>query len=796
MRVPLDWLREFAPTDMAAEELADLITSRGIKVEAVLYPWEGLQGVVVARVLEVRDHPNSQKLCLTRVDLGGSELELVVGIRNMVAGDLVPLAPPGARVPGLGEPLGAREIRGVVSNGMLCSSKELGISPDHGGILLLNHEGLEPGQDLKRALGLGDAVLDIEVEPNRPDFLSVYGVARDIAAITGVGLNRPDPVRDLEPAEDAEQAASVASIRLDAPDGCPRYVGRILRGVANGRTPIKTQARLTAAGMRPISPVVDATNYVMLELGQPIHAFDLHSLAGPGIVVRRALRAEELTTLDGIDRVLTDEDLLICDVKEPVAIAGVMGGATSEVSAATTDVLLEAAYFTRTGILRTARRLDLHTEASHRFERGSDREALDAADARCASLISAWTGAKVLSGTAQAGVVEPRHWMAVRPARAAALLGQDISRGEAESVFARLGLACRPAGSDSLEVEIPGYRVDIEREVDLIEEIARMRGYDEFGSTLPGSSHVGGLPQTYRFARAVKGALVRAGLREVRPMPFASSDDLSITGDLDAIEVANPLRAEEGYMRTRLTPGLLHTIVRNQDRGVRSQSVFEVSTVFRAGDPVQERRKIAFALSGAAPGGWWAPERQLDALDAKGVLASLMDEMRVRGWALGGPVGGPFHPGRSAEIIVGGERAGVLGEIHPRLAGELGITGRVSVAELEFEAVMGAADKTFSFRDAPRLPPLRRDLAFVVSQEVAAGAVLDSIRKAGGSGLYACELFDVFSGEPISAGSKSLAFSLEFRDPERTLTDAAAEESVRAIVQQIANEFGGELRAG
>jgi phenylalanyl-tRNA synthetase beta chain len=791
VRVPLSWLREFAPTDMAADELADLITSRGVKVEAVLYPWEGLQGVVVARVLEVRDHPNSEKLCLARVDLGGSSLELVVGIRNMGPGDLVPLAPPGARVPVLSEPLGAREIRGVVSNGMLCSSRELAISPDHGGILLLNDEDLQPGDDLKRALGLEDAVLDIEVEPNRPDFLSVYGVAREVAAVTGVRLNPAD----LELAQDPEQASSVASIRLDAPDGCPRYIGRILRGVAAGRTPIKTQARLTAAGMRPISPVVDATNYVMLELGQPIHAFDLHSLNGPGIVVRRARHEEQMTTLDGVERTMSEQDLLICDLKEPVAIAGVMGGATSEMSVTTTDVLLEAAYFTRTGILRTARRLDLHTEASHRFERGADREALDAAAARCAALISAWTGAGVLSGAAEAGSVEPRRWMVVRPARATALLGHDITSDDAQAVFSTLGLAWRPVDGGALEVEIPGYRVDIEREVDLIEEIARMRGYDRIGSTLPGSSHVGGLPDTYRFARAVKGALARAGLREVRPLPFASSDDLEFTGDRDAIEVSNPLRAEEGYMRTRLTSGLLHTIVRNQDKGVRSLSLFEVSTVCRSGDPVEERRKIGFAMSGTAPAGWWSSERQLDALDAKGVLCFLMDEMRVSDWTLGGPVGGPFHQGRSAEILIRGQRAGVLGEIHPRLAAELGIAGRVAVAELEFAAVMRASDPGVSLRDVPRLPPVRRDLAFVVSQEVAAGAVLEAVRDAGGPGLASCELFDVFVGDPMPEGSKSLAFALEFRDPERTLTDEQAEESVRAIVLRIADEFSGVLRA-
>ena len=322
MRIPLAWVREFAPTDMDADALAELITRRGVKVEGVLRPWDGLEGVIVARVLDVRDHPNSEKLCLSRIAYGSGESEVVVGVRNMAAGDLVPWAPPGARVPVLDEALAVRAVRGVDSNGMLCSPRELAISQDHGGILLLNDEGFEVGTDLKSALGLDEAVFDIEVEPNRPDFLSIYGVAREVAAATGVPLAEPD----LSVAETAEEAAGVATIRLDAPDGCPRYLARVLRGVGHRPSPLRAQARLTACGMRPIDGIVDATNYAMLELGQPLHGFDLDRLAGPGIVVRRALEGERLVTLDEVERTFTSSDLLICDVGQPVAIAGIMGG--------------------------------------------------------------------------------------------------------------------------------------------------------------------------------------------------------------------------------------------------------------------------------------------------------------------------------------------------------------------------------------------------------------------------------------------------------------------------------------
>jgi phenylalanyl-tRNA synthetase beta chain len=426
VKVPVSWLRELVPTDLPVDELAERLTRRGVKVEGILDPWAGLEGVRIVEVLDVRDHPDSDKLCVARIRHAAGEIELVVGVRNMRPGDLVPWASPGARVPVLDVPLETRTIRGVVSNGMLCSPRELGLGPDHEGILIVSDPGFDVGTDVKGALGLAEPILDIEVEPNRPDFLSVLGVARETAAETGVPLE--EPPCDVD--EVAERADAVATVRTDAPESCPRYVGRIIRGVAPARSPLKVQARLVACGMRPISAIVDATNYVMLERGQPLHAFDMGRLAGPGIVVRHAADGEELRTLDDIDRTLHAEDLLICDVERPVALAGVMGGATSEVSDATTDVFLESAFFTREGVLRTARRLDLHTEASHRFERGTDREGLDAAAARCAALIATWSGGSVLEGVVSDGEVAPRAWVSMRPSRASALLGYDASSAD------------------------------------------------------------------------------------------------------------------------------------------------------------------------------------------------------------------------------------------------------------------------------------------------------------------------------------------------------------------------------
>lgn len=792
MKVACSWLREFAPTDLDAEALGELISRQGVKVEGIIRPWAGLDGVVVATVIEVRNHPDSQKLCVAVVNDGHVEREVVVGVRNMAPGDRVPWARPGDTVPVLDEPLGARQLRGVVSNGMLCSPRELKIADSHEGILILNDEDVSPGDDLRTAFGLDEAVLDIEVEPNRPDFLSVYGVAREVAAATGVPLSAPAvPVN-----ASAQDTATVVSVRLDAPEACARYVARVIRGLeTGGASPVRVQARLTASGMRPLFNVVDATNYTMLELGQPLHAFDLQRLAGPGIVVRHASEGETLRTLDDVERTLAAEDLLICDLERPVAIAGVMGGASTEVSRSTTEVLLESAAFERSGILRTARRLDLHSEASHRFERGVDPEGLDRAAARAAELIVAWSGGRTLPGVAEAGERTPRHWVGVRPSRAAMLLDEPIAVVDATAVFDALQMQHRD-GDDRIEVEVPGYRMDIDREVDLIEEVARVRGYDRIGSRLPSAGQVGGAPAGYAFRARARAALVSAGLREIRPSPFASADDLTLTGDTDAIRVANPLQSDDAFLRTRLTPGLVKAVAHNQAMGTAAASIFEVGTVFRTGDPVQERPKLAFAVCGPAETGWWVENpRPLDVLDAKGVLASVMAELAVPDWGLGEEVGDPFHPARSAAVTVAGERAGVIGELLPRIATELGVQGRLAIAELELDALMTASQTGLEFRDPPRFPPVRRDLAFVVGTAIPAGAVQDLVTEAAGELLSSVLLFDVHRGAPIPAGSVGLAFALDFRAPDRTLTSEEVDRQIERIARRLAEELGATLRA-
>jgi phenylalanyl-tRNA synthetase beta chain len=791
VKVPLGWLREFAPTDMPVDQLAELITRRGVKVEGILEPWAGLEGVVVVRVLEVRDHPDSDKLCLARIQHGAGETELVVGVRNMRAGDLVPWAPPGARVPVLDEPLGRRTIRGVESDGMLCSPRELAISGDHGGILILDDLDASVGEDVKHLLELDQPVLDVEVEPNRPDFLSIRGVAREVAAATGVALASVD----ISLEESGETVADTLTVTIEAADACPRYVARIVRGASHRPAPLRVQARLTACGMRPIDAVVDATNYTMLEVGQPLHGFDLTRVVGPSVVVRRATTGGQLRTLDGVDRALDPNDLLICDAERPIALAGVMGGETSEVGADTSDVLLESAYFTRGGILRTARRLELHSEASHRFERGTDPEGLEVAAARCAKLLTAWAGGSVARGVAAAGEVPERRWVSMRPSRASKLLGYPVEEAHAVAVFDELGLQHRD-GDDGVEVEVPGYRTDIEGEVDLIEEILRVQGYDRVDTALPRAAHPGGLPDDLAFAARAKDALARAGLREIRPAPFASSADLELFGDTDAVRISNPLRAEEGFLRTRLTPGLLHAVARNVSLGTAQVAVFEVGRTFRLGEPVREQHKLGFAVSGPAGETWASDRRELDVLDATGILEAVLSDLGVEGWALGDPPGLPFHPSRSATVSVQGTHAGVVGEVHPRVAESLGIDRRVAIAVLGLEPLRAAAGATFELREVPRFPPVRRDLAFVVPVSVAAGELADAIVEAGAPELDRSVLFDVFEGPPLDDGTRSLAFSIELRAPDRTLTDEEAAVVVDRIVARAEGGFGASLRTG
>ncbi|HEV3475779.1 MAG TPA: phenylalanine--tRNA ligase subunit beta [Actinomycetota bacterium] len=790
MRVPLSWLRELSPTSLSAEEVADLLTRHGVEVDRILRPWDELSGVLVARVEEVRDHPQADRLCVARVAAGGAEREVVVGVRNMKPGDLVPYAAPGATLPGMAEKIERRELRGVASEGMLCSPKELGVSTDHTGILILDEE-LEPGSDLKEALGLDEAVLDIEVFPNRPDLLSIAGVAREVAAVTGADLMLPD----TSVKEGPEKADDAATVEVKDSERCPRYLARVIRGVRHATAPVRAQVRLAAAGMRPLSAVVDATNYVMLELGQPLHPFDLRRLAGPGIVVRPADDGERLVTLDGEERTLGPEDLVIADVEGAVAIAGVMGGGDSEVSAETTDVLIESAYFQPVGILRTARRLGLRTEASIRFERGADPEAVGPAAARAAALATSWAGGTVLAGAVDVGQVPPRKTVAVRPQRAAALLGTDLSAADVREALARLRLPASEEG-DTVAVEVPSARVDLEREVDLIEEVARLSGYDHVPSTLPGVRQGGGLTAPQRLARRLRDLLAGVGLVETRSWSFASSGDLELFPGRAGVPVANPVSEDEGHLRTSLLPGLLRAARRNVAHRRPSVRLFEIGATFEMNGDVTEEDRLVVLLTGPAAEEWPGEPRDQDFLDLKGVIEHLMAGLGIDDWTLGKPLDRPWHAARSAVLHLDEDPIGEVGELHAETAAAFDLTARVAAMEVRLEPFLAAASTLPALRDVSRFPPVHRDLAFVVGEDVPARDVRAALVDAAGALLDRVLLFDVFEGDPIPTGKKSLAFSVDFRAPDRTLTDQEADDLVNTISARLAKEVDAELRAG
>jgi phenylalanyl-tRNA synthetase beta chain len=790
VRVPLGWLGEFVTVSASPEDLADRMTMHGLPVERILRPWADLSGVMVARVLEVRDHPGADRLCVARVDAGSEEREVVVGVRNMGPGDLVPYAPPGATLPGLDGPLERREIRGVASDGMLCSPKELAISGDHERILVLE-DPAEIGADAKSALGLDDAVLDIEVLANRADLLSIVGVAREVAAMTGEDLRAP-----AASAPDARPAAGEVTVEVVDGERCPRYLAKVIPGITAGPSPFGAQVRLTAAGMRPRWNVVDATNYVMLERGQPLHAFDLGRLAGSGIVVRRAEDGERLVTLDGVDRNLTEDDLVIADLERAVAVAGVIGGADTEVTEATGDVLLEAAVFEPRSVFRTSRRLGLRTEASMRFDRGVDPETVSGAAERAAALLVEWAGGTPVAGAVDVGEPPARRTVDLRPERASMLLGVNLSSAEVREALGRLRIPATEEG-ERVVAQIPSYRVDVVREVDLIEEVGRSVGYERVPSTLPGVRQAGGLSADQRLRRRIADLLAGAGLWETHAVPFASADDLALVPGRPPVRLANPISSDDAGLQTSLLPGLLRAATRNVAHRRTSVRLFEIAVTFAAGDPAPvEEERVAVLLTGPVGEGWPAERRDHDFLDAKGLLEHLGDGLATAGLELGEPAGPPWHPGRSAAVAIDGEPVGEVGELHPRVARRFDLPGRVAAFELRVGPLVAASGAEPRYRDVSRFPPVHRDVAFVLDAAVPAGAVRAALVKAAGDLLDRAALFDVFEGEPLLEGKRSLAFSLDFRASDRTLTDREVEDRVRTIADRLAADLGAELRSG
>jgi phenylalanyl-tRNA synthetase beta chain len=781
MKVLLSWLQEFAPfpsDDPVA--LGDVMSDLGMAVESIERIGEGLDGIVTAKVLELRKHPDADKIQLVDVDLGdGVALQICCGATNLTVGDVVPLATLGTTMPD-GMEIARRKMRGEWSNGMLCSGRELALGEDHSGIYILD-PALALGSPIVEVLGITpDVLFDLEINPNRPDAMSVAGVARDLAARLGLPFAIPEPTVE----EVAGDAASMTSVDIIDTDLCGLFHVRVLEGINVEPSPRWIADRLTALGMRPINNVVDASNYVMLELGQPNHTYDLAKVASGALRVRWARDGETITTLDGIERTLTGgRDGVITDSTDTaIGIAGVMGGASTEISETTTAVLLECAWWQPMAIARSSKFMGLRSEASARFERGVDPEIADLAARRLAELLAP-SGARLVQGSVTAdGDLPVTPAVRVRTSRVNQLLGTDISTEQIVSLLTPIGFVCESTSEASvLSVTVPTFRPDTTTETDVIEEIARHFGYSRIVGRAPTSAHTGSLTPIQRDRRIIRQILVGLGIHEAMPLPFLAPGDLARCGlPPEAVTVTNPLAAEESILRTSLRPGLLRAIAYNESHRIDSAALFEIGKAFgvpTAGTTLpDEREHLAVALAGS------------DAYAVAKVWAVLSETLGLSDVTIdqSAPPAG-LHPGRSGVLISGGVLVGEIGEIDPGVLDALGIRERVAWLQLDLGSALAAPHGEHRYHHISRYPSSDLDLAFEVSDSVAASTIATVIREAAGPLLVGLSLFDVFRGHPVPESHRSLAYRLRLQAPDRTLTEEDLSGIQRTVVDGAAS---------
>jgi phenylalanyl-tRNA synthetase beta chain len=832
MRVPYSWLREHCDPGVELAQLAERLAMTGTEVERIgtIGP-PSAEGFVVGRVLSAEPHPNADRLRVCAVDAGNGETTIVCGAPNVAAGQTVPVALPGATLPG-GHKIGKAKLRGVESAGMICAASELELGEGPPGIMVLEDDGLVPGTPLSEVLPIAEPVLELEVTPNRVDCFGVYGVAREVHAISGAPL-APEPWAEDAAAEGKGEVADYASVTVEAPELCPRFTARAFTDVTIAPSPPWLQARLTAAGQRPINNVVDVTNYVMLLTAQPLHAFDLDKVPDGALTIRAASDGEKMKTLDGVERTFDAETVLVCDRNGPSGIAGIMGGQVSEVSEGTTRVLLEVATWNGTNILRTSRLLSLRSEASSRFEKQLHPGLCMRAQRIASRLIVELCGAKLVPGTIDvaAEVPEPRR-LTLRGERVEGLLGMRIDQDDQVAYLERLGFDVEVSGED-LEVTVPPDRhYDVTREVDLIEEVGRVHGLDEnLPSTLPAvAGRVGGLSRPQRLRRRAEDAMRDLGFDEVVGWSFTDPGEpgrLRIPESdprAHGVALSNPLSEDQSVMRTTVLGSLLDVAQRNLARGADAVALFESGRVYLpAGSEAKlqkctpDMQNVGFdVLAGDFPGERSSPDREPHRIGCLAVGPLMAKSWRGGGEpadffalkgvveALAGQLGAtitcepgeePFlNPGRSATLSVGGIMAGWIGELHPLAcrAWEIEAAAGFEVDLAALVAAAAAGEETFN--DVATFPAVYQDLAVVVPAEVAAGRLRQAVLSGGGELLHAADVFDLYEGEQLGEGRKSLALRLEFRADDRTLTDEEVVAQRAAIEAELA-KIGGSLRA-
>ncbi|MEY2408696.1 MAG: phenylalanyl-tRNA synthetase beta chain [Verrucomicrobiota bacterium] len=837
MKVTLNWLKQYVDFDWTPDQLAERLTMLGLEVEGVQKIGGEFDGIVVGEVLTRDKHPNADKLSLCRVNDGTGERQIVCGAQNFKPGDKVPLILPGASLPlkpGDKEPFTIKvgKIRGVESHGMMCSPQELGLPDAVDGLLILREEA-RVGQPFAEYLGRAgsDVVYDLEVTPNRPDLNSVIGIAREIAAVTGNRLKLPDlgdvteTVSESAKNEIAGMDASVV-VQVDEPELCPRYTARVVLGVQVGPSPDWLRSPLEKVGVRSINNVVDVTNYVMLETGQPLHAFDYHLIAvrksasaaapgkagAPAIVVRRAGDGEKFVTLDGEERTLTRDMLLIADDARGIALAGIMGGQNTEIRAETRDILIESAYFQPANIRRTSKLLGLRSESSYRFERGADPGITEWASRRAAQLILRTAGGRLLPRIVEASahaVAEKK--ITLRHHKVNELLGILLRPEEIEFHLGQLGLKVdqpkiRPVGDESppapVTFRIPSFRVDLKREVDLIEEVARLHGVDKIPSSPPrGAIGSNSFDAVYDQIGEARGVLTGLGLGETQGQTLVGQESCRAIG-AEPMALANALSADMDVLRPSLLPGLLDMLRHNASRQNHDMAVFEIGRVFHPdNNKAGEERRVAIALTGKCASRFWTGadrDRHWDIHDLKGIVEELLEHFGLRGISFDRRTSDAGKPGlflESAGISLGGKfNLGEMGQLHPAVAKKSDLRSAVFFAELRLEELLARRNRAKTFKPLPQFPAVRRDVAMLVSEETTHQAVLSAVRQAKPANLEQVELFDLFRGTHVPAGQKSFAYAFTYRHGERTLTDAEVNAAHEKLVAHLKQSLPATVR--
>ena len=806
MKVSLSWLKDYVTIDVDVVKLAEALTMAGLEVEALVDRYAYLDRVVVGRIVEMAPHPQGDSLSLCRVDVDSGTRSVVCTATNIKEGDLVPMALPGAQLPS-GDTVEAGRIRGQASEGMLCSEAELALGTDGSGVLLLP-ETAEPGPGVAVALGLSDTIMEFDLTPNRPDCLSIIGIAREVAAILRVPLRYPKV--KLPPGETPIEELS--SVTIEAPDHCPRYTARVVRNVKVAPSPFWLQDRLHSVGLRAINNVVDVTNFVLMETGQPLHAFDFDRLAEHRIVVKTAQEGQTFTTLDGTEHTLGSDMLMICDGKRPVALAGIMGGLESEIEDQTTRVLIESAYFNPITTRRTAKRLGLSTESSHRFERGVDPVGVRSALDRAAQLMVELAGGELAEGVIDVySRPIPERVIQLSVKKTNRVLGTRLSQDVVGNYLRSVGLDVEPLDEDRLRVVPPTFRVDITRPEDLMEEVARLRGYDRIPTTHPVSHVVAGKPDKKLLVRdLLRQLLVGCGFSEIVTYSFIGRDacDRLLLHDQDPrrrlVSILNPLTEDQTVMRSSLLPGLLATMYRNSKQRNENLKIFELGKVFLY-PPVQDQDQLpeeTEMISGLWTGArqvktWHFEESKVDFYDIKGVIEALCAALNITGVRFTPLTGSDFpylKPGHAAQIQVGNERLGAVGELSGEILTSFGLKQVAYCYDLNFDRLVYHVSEEKRARTLSRFPATTRDLALILTNTVEAQAVLDFIEGMRQALVEGVEIFDIYAGSPIPEGSKSIGLRFTYRSFERSLTDDEVNSIHETITMDVLKKFDAQLR--